>query len=70
MVGRRGKKKSLVAIGHKILCASYHILTNKVPFEELGESFLLERKKKKKVEYLKRQLREMGYDVKSIQQVA
>jgi hypothetical protein len=36
MVARRGKKRALIAIGHKILCASYHIIKNKEAFEELG----------------------------------
>jgi transposase len=31
LVGRRGKKKALVAVGHKILIICYHILKHKVP---------------------------------------
>ena len=36
LVGRRGKKKTLVAVGHKILIMCYHILKYKVPYKELG----------------------------------
>ena len=70
LVGRRGKKKTLIAVGHKILCASYHIMTEMVPYKELGASYLLERKKKTRIDYLKRQLNELGYDVEKIKKVA
>lgn len=66
MVARRGKKRALIAIGHKILCASYHIIKNKEPFKELGYEYLMERKKKNRVEYLKRELRENGYSVEKV----
>ena len=70
MVGRRGKKKALLAIGHKILCASYYIIKDKVPYQELGANYLLERKKKNKIDYLKRQLKELGYNVEKIEKAA
>jgi transposase len=46
MVGRRGKKRVLIVIGHKILCASYYIIKNKEAFKELGYKYLTERKRK------------------------
>ena len=70
MVGRRGKKRALIAIGHKMLVASYHILKENVPYRELGANYLLERKKKNKIDYLKRQLKELGYNVEKIKKVA
>jgi prefoldin subunit 5 len=70
MVGRRGKKKALLAIGHKILCASYHIIKDKVPYQELGANYLIERKNKNKIDYLKRQLKELGYNVEKIEKAA
>ena len=45
LVGRRGKKKALVAVGHKIFIMCYHILKDKVPYKELGGNYLDERKK-------------------------
>ena len=60
MIARRGKKKALIAIGHKILCASYHIIKNKEAFKDLGYEYLIERKKKNRLEYLKRELKEHG----------
>jgi prefoldin subunit 5 len=70
MVGRRGKKRALIAIGHKMLVASYHILKENVPYRELGANYLLERKKKNKIDYLKRQLKELGYNVEKIEKAA
>ena len=66
LVGRRGKKRALIAVGHKILCAAYHILKNKESFKELGYEFLQEKKRKSKVENYKRQLKELGYRVEKI----
>jgi hypothetical protein len=61
LVVRRGKKRALIAIGHKILCASYHIIKNKEAFKELGYEYLAQRKNKNRLEYLKRELKEHGY---------
>lgn len=66
MAGRRGKKKALIAIGHKILCAAYLIIKNKEEFKELGYEYLLERKKKARIEYLKRELKEFGFKVEKV----
>jgi transposase len=70
MIGRRGKKRALLAIGHKILVASYHIIKDQVPYHELGANYLLERKKKNRIEYLKRQLKELGFDLENIEKAA
>jgi len=63
LVVRRGKKRALIAVGHKILCAAYHIIKNKEAFKELGYEYLSERKKKNRLEYLKRELKEHGYKI-------
>lgn len=34
LVGRRGKKKALVAVGHKIIIAAYHVIKNKEAYKE------------------------------------
>lgn len=34
LVGRRGKKKALVAVGHKIIVAAYHIIKDKQAYKE------------------------------------
>ena len=49
LVGRRGKKRALIAIGHKILIATYFILKDKVAYKELGGEYLQEIKKDKQI---------------------
>lgn len=34
LVPRRGKKKAIVAVGHKIIIASYHVIKNKEVYKE------------------------------------
>ncbi len=63
LAGRRGKKKALIAGGHKILIMCYHILKYKVPYKELGANYLDTRKKDRIVKsYLKR-LTNLGFTV-------
>jgi transposase len=63
LVGRRGKKKALIAVGHKMLIACYHILKHKTPYKELGPQYLDVRKQQRIVKgYLKR-LQGLGYTV-------
>jgi len=63
LVGRRGKKRALIAIGHKILCAAYYILKNKEPFKELGKDYLVSRKQTTQVSNLITKLKNLGYKV-------
>ena len=63
LAGRRGKKRALVAVGHKILIAAYFILKNKESYKELGGDFLDKRNKEKQIKRHLRQLRELGVDV-------
>ena len=63
LVGRRGKKRALIAVGHKILIASYFILKDKMPYKELGGEFLINRKKDKKVTQLIKQLKDLGVEI-------
>lgn len=62
LVSRKGKKKSLVAVGRCILVAAYHILERLEPYKE-PELFDNPKKKAHKVKnYLKR-LQDLGYEV-------
>ena len=56
LVGRRGKKRAVIAVGHKILIAAYFIIRDKVAYDELGEDHLNNFRKDKLVEYYKKQL--------------
>jgi transposase len=70
LVGRRGKKRTIIAIGHKILIASYFIIKNKVAYNELGEDYLNNFRKDKLVAYYKRQLSKLepnvGFDLETV----
>ena len=59
LVSRRGKKRAVIAIGHKILIAAYFIIRNKVAFNELGEDYLNNFRKDKLVAYYKKQLEKL-----------
>jgi len=61
-----GKKKALIAIGHMILCACYHIILKKEPFNELGMDFLEEKLKEKRIEHYAKKLKELGYKIDKI----
>ena len=62
LVGRRGKKKAVIAIGHKILIAAYFIIKEKVDFKELGEDHLNNFRKDKLIAYYKKQLQKLDPD--------
>lgn len=63
LVVRRGKKRALIAIGHKILIAAYFILRDKVPYKEMGSEWLNQLDKKKKVDRHIRALKELGIEL-------
>ena len=59
MVSRRGKKKALVAVGHKIIIAVYHVIKK---VEAYREPVLHDnpRKQKKQVKYHLKKLKDLG----------
>jgi transposase len=63
LVGRRGKKRALVALGHKILIMCYHILKYKRPYKELGVDYLDQRRKDKIARSYIKRLHHLGYEV-------
>ena len=63
LVGRRGKKRALIAVGHKILIAAYFILKDKVAYKELGAEFLQDKNKDKRIKRYLKLLTELGAEV-------
>jgi hypothetical protein len=63
LVGRRGKKRALVAIGHKILVAAYFILKDKTAYKELGVDYLENRKKDRQIQRYLDKLKELGVEI-------
>jgi hypothetical protein len=70
LVARRGKKRALIAVGHKILIAAYFILKDKVEYKELGYEYLQSLKKDKKISRHIKILQELGIEVEIKNQVA
>jgi hypothetical protein len=70
LVVRRGKKRALIAVGHKILIAAYFILRDKVEYKELGNEFLQDRNKDKRINRHLKLLKELGVDVEIKKHVA
>ena len=70
LVGRRGKKRALVAVGHKILIAAYFILKDKVEYKELGPEYLEKLTKEKQIKRHLRFLKELGVSVEITDKVA
>ena len=60
---RRGAKKAIVAIAHRILLGIYHVIKDGVEFHDLGEDYLSLRNKSQKMSYLRRQAKLMGYEL-------
>lgn len=63
LVGRRGKKRALIAIGHKILCAAYFIIKNKESYKELGADYLSSRRTKNQVQSYLDKLKNLGVEL-------
>lgn len=59
LVGRRGKKKAIIAVGHKILIATYFILRDKIEFKELGPDHLNNFKRDRLIAYYRQQLEKL-----------
>ena len=70
LVGRRGKKRALVAVGHKILIAAYYILKDKVEYNEKGAEYLQELKKEKQISKHLQLLKELGVNIDIKKEVA
>lgn len=63
ILSRRGKKRALIAVGHKILIACYHILKVKTCYRDLGHNYLDSRKKDKITKNYIKRLNKLGYKV-------
>ena len=67
---RRGRKRAIIAISRKTLVICYHMLKNKVPFNELGVDFLDNLEPERKAKYHTKRLEELGYHVMITQKIA
>lgn len=64
LAGRRGKKRALVAVGHSILTATWHMITNSVDYHDLGASYFITRiNPDRQARRLIGQLHQLGFQV-------
>lgn len=67
---RRGYKRAVVAVAHKILVAIYHMLSNQVCYNELGDLYLDKLNKHHLTRNLVHRLERLGYAVTLEQKAA
>jgi hypothetical protein len=60
---RRGAKKAIVAIAHRILLGIYHVIKDGVEFRDLGEDYLKNRNQSQKVSNLRKQAQALGFEL-------
>jgi transposase len=63
LVGRRGKKRALVALGHAILVIVYHVLKEGVTYKDLGPDYFDKLDSQRLTRSLVRRLERLGHDV-------
>jgi transposase len=64
LAGRRGKKRALLAVGHTILVAAWHMISNEVDYQDLGpEHFVRRIDPVRQTRRLVTQLNQLGYQV-------
>lgn len=63
LVGRRGKKRALVAVGHSLLVTGYHMITRQVDYKDLGNNYFDERNKEAVKRRMVKRLEQLGFQV-------
>lgn len=63
LVGRRGKKRALVAVGHSILVIFYHMLKEGTTYAELGGDFFDRLEPQRLTRYCVKRLEALGHKV-------
>lgn len=60
---RRGAKRAVVAIAHRITKAVYHIIKHGKSFVDLGEAYLMSKSKEKRIKALKLRAKYLGFSL-------
>jgi len=60
---RRGAKRAIVAVAHRLLKAIYHIIRDGVSFRDLGEDFLNQNNRQATLRRLNQQAQKIGYQL-------
>jgi len=71
LAARRGKKRALVAVGHRLLEIVYNVLAKGQTYQELGEDYLDSKQDKERLaQRLLRRLEKLGVRVQEVEAVA
>ena len=60
---RRGARRAIVAIAHRLLKAVYHIIRDGVSFKDLGEGFLDQDNQQARLKRISQQAQKLGYQL-------
>jgi transposase len=63
LVGKRGKKRALIAVGHSILVIIYTMLKKQTDFQDLGADYFDRQNPVRLTKYLVRRLEKLGHEV-------
>jgi transposase len=63
LVGRRGKKRALVAVGHSLLVISHYVLKRRQAYYDLGSNYFEELHRQRMERNLVKRLENLGYKV-------
>jgi transposase len=63
IVRRRGKKRAIIAVGHTMLVMSYHMIKNRLPYNELGDDYFNKMDEEKFTINMVKRLEKLGYNV-------
>jgi len=64
LVGRRGKKRAIVAVARSLLESFYFMLLRGEPYQDLGSDYFEKRRKTVSVDKLTKQIEKLGYAVR------
>lgn len=64
LVGRRGKKRAIVAVARSLLESFYFMLLRGEPYQDLGGDYFAQRRKSVSVDSLTKQLEKLGFAVR------
>jgi transposase len=63
LAARRGRKRAMIAVAHRILIAVYHMLSKQQPFHDLGTTHLDEHYKDHLLKQMCSRIQQLGYQV-------
>ena len=63
VAARRGAKRAIMAVAHRLLIIAYHVIARREPYHELGADYLERRRAPGTVDRLVQRLRQLGVEV-------